>query len=51
MKSIAPGVKEIRIHVDVLNAFAKATPKTPKATFELARARYQEVLKMENRNK
>ena len=64
MPDIGPGVREIRVHaggehrvlyvakfqraVYVLHAFVKKRRRTSQAAIELARSRYQEVLKMEN---
>ena len=63
MRTIGPGVSEIRVHVEgehrivyvakfqravyVLHAFTKKSQKTPRAAISLARTRYQEVLQME----
>jgi len=61
MSIVGPGTREIRIHVEgeyrilyvskfhdavyVLHAFAKKTQKTPAAAIDIARARYQEVIR------
>jgi phage-related protein len=63
MKTVGPGVNEIRIHVEgeyrllyvarlrhaiyVLHVFPKKSRKTPKADIGLARTRFQEALQME----
>jgi phage-related protein len=63
ISTVGPGVNEIRVHVEgehrlfyiaklrhaiyVLHVFQKKTQKTTKADIELARARFQEALRME----
>ena len=63
MPAVGPGVNEIRIHVEgehrvfyvarlrhaiyVLHVFRKKSRKTSKADIDLARARFQETLRME----
>jgi phage-related protein len=67
MRTIGPGVAEIRVHVEgehrvfyvarfekavyVLGAFSKKTQKTPRSAVDLARVRYREVLRMEGLTK
>ena len=63
MTTVGPGVNEIRIHVEgehrvfyvarlrhaiyVLHVFRKKSRKTSKADIDLARARFQEAMRME----
>jgi phage-related protein len=63
MATIGPGVREIRIHVEgeyrlfyvaklkhaiyVLHVFQKKTRQTAKADIDLARARFQDAVRME----
>jgi phage-related protein len=65
MSTVGKGVKELRVHAEdehrvlyvakfentvyVLHAFAKRSRKTSQATILLAKARYREVLRRENR--
>jgi len=66
MQSIAPGVREVRVHADgehriiyiarfeegvyILHAFQKKSQKTTKKDLDIARARFREVIQQRNRS-